>query len=235
LPQVLIALDQEIVSAQMRRIVPHELGGDGFAVEPLLQNIEALDASVPHHQKLAVDCSANPQRLQQVGKAPRNVLAGAGVKTRDASAVRIEGRHRLHPNPVPFPFGDEICRIESAHVRVLQRMGEHRRAEWRRIVARGLAGAPLEPGEQVEIGRAQAGPHQLDLRRLLVAERRRRGLCQTRRDPNTQFSRDQLEERPAPGLIERIEPVRKRGGQRGLAQRGKRSDNFAQARRRALL
>ncbi len=44
--QVLSAVDQQIVGAQMRREVGEQLGVHGLPVEPLLQHVEALHAAI---------------------------------------------------------------------------------------------------------------------------------------------------------------------------------------------
>ena len=49
----------------MRRKLGEQLGGDGLAVEPLLQHVEALHAAVAHDQQLAVDRAGQPQRLER--------------------------------------------------------------------------------------------------------------------------------------------------------------------------
>jgi hypothetical protein len=59
-------------------------------------------------------------------------------------------------------------------------------------------------------------PDQLHLVRLVAAERRHRRLGEPRGDADAQFPRDELEERPAPGLVERVEPAGDAGGQVAL-------------------
>src|SRR5215218_8864943 len=67
--------------------------------------------------------------------------------------------------------------------------------------------ATFEPGEQFAIGRRKAGPDQLDVMRVLVAERRGGGLGQPRRNANPHRAGDELQQSPAPGLVELIEPA----------------------------
>ena len=61
----------------MRGKFRHELSGDGFAIKPLLQNVEGLHPAIAHDQKLAVDSAGQAQRVKEIGKAFRNFLAGA--------------------------------------------------------------------------------------------------------------------------------------------------------------
>ena len=131
----------------------------------------------------------------------------------------------LHADAVPFPFGHEIGGIERGEIAVLDRMRQHRRPERRRIALAGLSRAAFEPGEQLDVGRREPGPEQLDLVRLLVAERGGRGLGEPRRDADAQAAGDELEQRPAAGLVERIEPARKLRRQLGLAERGEGFDD----------
>ena len=63
LAQILLALGKQIISAQMRWKFRQQFRVDGFAVEPLLQDVERLHASVTHDQKLAVDRTFELQRL----------------------------------------------------------------------------------------------------------------------------------------------------------------------------
>ena len=67
--QIVVAVDQQIVGAQMRRKFREQLGADGLAIEPLLQHVEALHPAVAHDQQFAVDRRREPQRVDQIGKA----------------------------------------------------------------------------------------------------------------------------------------------------------------------
>src|SRR6476620_7945973 len=60
LAQVFVAFDQKVVGTQMRRKLSEELRRDRFAVEPLLQNVERLNAALAHDQQLAVDRAIEP-------------------------------------------------------------------------------------------------------------------------------------------------------------------------------
>jgi hypothetical protein len=92
----------------MHRKFSQQLGIDGLAIEPLLQHVEALHPPFAHDEKLAIDGSWQSQRCKQVGKACRNILAGARVHARDPFPVPVESRDGLHPDAVPFPFAAEI-------------------------------------------------------------------------------------------------------------------------------
>ena len=117
----------------MRGKFGQQLGVDGLAVEALLQHVEALHAAIADDQEFAVDRGRQPQRVDEIGEAAGNILAGARIKPRDHGAVAAGGRHRLHADAVPFPFGRELGRIEAGEF--LDRVGEHRRAKRRRIAA----------------------------------------------------------------------------------------------------
>jgi len=53
--QVGIALAEQVVGAQMDRIVLYQLRRYDLAVQPLLQHVEALHAAIANHQQLAID------------------------------------------------------------------------------------------------------------------------------------------------------------------------------------
>ncbi len=116
-------------------------------------------------------------------------------------------------------------------IRILDRMRQHHRAERRRIEIDRLVGAALQPREQIEIGRGEPGPHQLDLVRILVAERGGGGLGQPRRNADPHRAGDELQQRPAAGLVEFVEPARELFRQFGLAQCAQRGDDLGEGRR----
>ena len=212
----------------MRGKFGEQLWRDGFAIEPLLQHVERLHAAIAHDQELAVDGAGQMQRVEEIGKAFGNILAGARIKPRDEMTamlvVRVPG-DRLHADAVPFPFRHELRRVEVLQIGIVERMRQHRRAERRRIAARRLLGAAFEPGEQLAIGRREAGPDQLDLLRILVGQRGDGGLGQPRRNADAQAAGDELDQRPAAGLVERIEPARQLLRQLRLAERGEGFDH----------
>ena len=213
----------------MRGKLGHELICDTFAIEPLLQHVERLHAMLAHDQELAVNRARQPQRIEKIGKALGNVLAGARIEPRDRSAVMARG-HGLHANAVPFPLGHEFGGVEPGKVRLVERMRQHHRPERRRIAAFRLFRAAFEPGEQLDIGRRQAGPKQLDILRVGGTERGDRRLGESRRNADAQSAGDELDQRPAAGFVQRIEPARQPRRQLGLAEGGKGFDDFSEAR-----
>jgi hypothetical protein len=165
------------------------------------------------------------QGCDQIGKARRNVLAGPRVESRDAPAVGASSGRGLHPDAVPFPFREEGRGIERGEIRLLDGVGEHRRAERRRIAALRPLCAALHPGKQLPIGRLEGWPHDLDFVGIKAAEGGDRGLGKPRRHADAQFAGDELQQRPAPGFIEAVEPPRQLRRQLALAEGGQRRDH----------
>ena len=203
-----VAVGEKIVGAQMRGKFGDQLRRDGFAVEPLLQHVEGLHAALAHDQKFAVDGAGEAQGVEQIGKALGDVFAGARIKPRDPSCRPCRAATACTRMPSHFHSAMKSAGIEPGKSLVVERMRQHRRPERRRIAARRFFRAAFEPGEQIAIGRRKPGPDQLDLLRVLAAERRGRGLGEPRRDADAQSAGDELDQRPAPGLVERIEPAR---------------------------
>ena len=114
-------------------------------------------------------------------------------------------------------------------------MRQHHRAERRRIEIDRLVGAALQPREQIEIGRGEPGPHQFDLVRVLVAEGCGGGLGEPRRDADPHRAGDELQQRPAAGLVEFVEPARELFRQFGLAQYAQVGDDLGEGRRRRVV
>src|SRR5262245_31358082 len=98
-------------------------------------------------------------------------------------------------------------------------MGEHRRPEWSGIAARRLVAATFKPSEQFEIRRPHAGPDQFQFLQVLAAECGGRGLRKPRGDADPQSAGYELEQRPAAGLVELIEPTSELSLQVGFAER----------------
>ena len=157
------------------------LGVTDLPVEPLLQHVEALYPAFAHDQQFAVDRAVEVQRVEEIGEALRNILAGAGIEPALAGVAMRAGR-RLDADAVPFPFREEIGGIELGEVRFLDRMRQHGRTKRCRIVARWFLSAAFQPGEQFGVGRRKAGPEEFDLLHVLVAECGSRGLCKPCRD-----------------------------------------------------
>ena len=84
LAQILRAIDQQIVGAQMRGKFRQQLRRDGLAVEPLLQHVEGLHAALAHHQQLAVDRAVEAAGLrpgrESSPKCPRRCANRAGAR-----------------------------------------------------------------------------------------------------------------------------------------------------------
>ena len=107
-------------------------------------------------------------------------------------------------------------------------MREHRGTVGSGVAIGRPVRAALEPGEQLTIGRREAGPDQLDLPRVVRAERGSRRLGKPRRDTDAQASGHELQQRPASGLLELVEPARDLAGQLGFAERGQRGNHLRQ-------
>src|SRR5262249_57637960 len=97
--------------------------------------VEALYASRAHDQEFAIDRSRQPQSIDQVGKASRNILAAARVEPCNESAILASAGNGLDTNAIPFPLPPKLFALEAAEIPVLDRMGEHRGAERSRITA----------------------------------------------------------------------------------------------------
>ena len=126
--QIVLIVAEQIVGAQMDRKILDQFRRNDFSVQPLLQHVEGLHAALAQHQQLAVDGAGQMQRRHEVGKAFGDVLAGARIKPRLHVAALVAARDRLHANAVPFPFRDEVRRIETGEIRILDRMRQHDRA-----------------------------------------------------------------------------------------------------------
>ena len=118
---------------------------------------------------------------------------------------------------------------------ILDRMRQHHRAERRGVQIDRLFVAPLQPCEQIEIGRGKPRPHQFDLVRILTPELRRGGLGKPRRNPDPHRAGDEFQQRPAAGLVQLVEPARQLFWEFGLAERAQRGDDFGQRRRRRVV
>ena len=156
--QVLAAVDEQIVGAQMRGKFGEQLGVDGLAVEPLLQHVEALHAALAQDQQLAVDRAGKPQRLESdresSPKCPRRCANRAAPRLSVARAAPATACTRM---PSHFHSAMKSPGSSAAKIAVLDRVRQHRRAERRRIALHRLLGAAFEPGEQLVIGRRRPG------------------------------------------------------------------------------
>ena len=105
-------------------------------------------------EQFAVEHALAGERLGDVGEAAGDVVAGAAVEPGLAA-----GMDELDADPVPFPLGGIIVHRDA---QILERMGEHERPEHRHVLGGRLGAAPLGPGEDRQIRRADAVPDLLD-------------------------------------------------------------------------
>ena len=118
------------------------------------------DPPVAQDQQFAVDDALEVQRLHHVGEGLGDVVAGAAVEPALAALA-----HRLHADAVPLPLGGVVGRDRAWRNRPPRRWpgpaspGGSAPA----CAGVGLLGAPLQPGEQVAVGRRQRVPDLLDL------------------------------------------------------------------------
>ena len=229
---VLAAIEQQIIDAQQRRKFAQHFGGGRLAVEALLQIGEGPDGVAIAHKQFAIKDDIGEgrgqQRLDHVGKGAAHVLASARVKPRDARPIGARDNRRLHAHAIPFPFGDIIARVECRDVVGRQRVGEHGRAKRRGVVADGPGATALGPCEQVDIGRRETVPDFLDRLDANVAQRGDRRLGETRGNADAQGAGEQLQQRPAAGLVEIVEKTREQRRRVALARRTQRIDDNRQ-------
>ena len=136
----------------------------------------------------------------------RNVVAGAAVEPGLAT-----GMDQLHANPVPLPFRGIVF---ERHFRVVERVGEHERAEHRHVARRRLLAAPFRPVEQLGKGRAQPMPDFLDRIELEPERLGQRLLRQPGIDPDAELAERELEQA-------RIVPKRRDGRASAQAPAGR--------------
>ena len=138
----------------------------------------------------------------------------------------------LHADAVPFPLGREIGCIQPRKVGVLDRVRQHHRPERRGDAVDRFFGAAFEPCEQIEIWRRETWPDQFDIVRVLVAERRRRGLGEPRGHADPHRAGDEFQERPATDFVQLVEPAGELRRQFGLAEGAQRGDDIGERGRR---
>ena len=215
----------------MGRKFLQQLGRDGLPVEALLQHVEALHAALAQDQQFAVDRAREGDRLGEIGEGAGNVLAGARIDPRHLLPGLVAPPGGLDADAVPFPLAREGGRIEFREVRLLvDRVGEHRRAERRGVEGGGALPPPLDPGEQAEIRRLQPVPDLLHRIGLVAAERPHRRLGEAGGDAHAKRPGYELQQRPAPGLVEGIEPAGDMGRQVGFLHGGEGLDHFREGR-----
>ena len=139
------AVLEEVVGAQVGGVAAELGGGDGLAVQALLQVGEGGDAAVlAADEELAVEGGVEVEGVEQVGEGLADVVAGAGE---EAAAVGVGGG--LDADAVPFPLGGEVGGVEAGEVGRVEGVGEHDRAE--RGGAGGLGRGPV-PVSQAKSG-----------------------------------------------------------------------------------
>ena len=140
------------------------------------------------------------------GKAAGNIVAGAREEAPLAALMC-----RLHADAVPLPFRHEVLRLDQGELPVLDLMRQHQRAEGRRGPDFGPWASAGKPGEQLGIRRAKPVPDLLDVGQRHFRPFGERGLGEPRRDADAERSGEELEQRPALGGIEPIEPMGQAG------------------------
>ena len=111
-------------------------------------------------------------------------------------------------------------------------MRQHDRTEWCGIAIDWFICAAFQPREQIEIGRCKPGPDQFDIVSVLIAKRGGCGFRQSCGDTDPQAACHQLQKRPAPCLVEFVQPADELCGNLGLAQRIEGGDHLGQRWRR---
>ena len=165
------------------------------------RSLKGATSPLRAHQQLAVEHGIEVEPADHVGKAVRYVVARARIEMHLAGP-----RHDLHADAVPLPFGGEIGGFERLPIGILQRMRQHQRPEgWRTGHVRPRS-APLEPGEQRLVRRRERVPDLLDIADGKARHLGRRRLGKARRYADAQRAGQQLDERPPPCRVERIEP-----------------------------
>ncbi len=152
--------------------------------------------------------------LDHVGEAAGDVLAGARVEPRHVLPVRPAPADRLHADAVPLPLGEHHLGVELVEIAVLDARGpawaggtardRSASGRWRgprprRTAPRKAAPARARPPRCRPARRRRARPRALLARRAETPIRRRAG--------------DQLQQRPAAGLVQRVEPAREQARQ----------------------
>ena len=138
LAQVLVAVGEQIVGAQMRGKLGHELG---VTVLRLSRCCSTLKIAHGRSRMISSSPSIAPgsrSASSEIGKALGNVLAGARIEPRDASAPSCRAATACTRMPSHFHSAMNSAGSSAGEVRLVERMRQHRRAERRRIAARRL-------------------------------------------------------------------------------------------------
>ena len=226
--QILAFQPEHVVEPDVRGMLLEHLGRHGLAVEALLQVVERSDGVVAPHEQFAVEHALEIDRLDDVRKGAQHVFTGAAEE-----ALHAARGSDLYADAVPFPFGAEVRRIEPVDLGAVDRVGQHRREEGTAHVRGGLRTVGRQPVEQGTVGRREAVPDLLDFGDGLVADIGHGLLGQTGRHTDTQCAGQQLEQGPASGRIELVEPALQDRGRLHFGRALQGLDHFAQGRGRA--
>ncbi len=153
-------------------------------------------------EEFAVDGGVEVEGGEEVGEGVRDVVAGAGVE-----AALVAFGDGLDADAVPFPFGGEVGGVQAGEVVLLDRVGEHDRAEGGEGGADGLRAGAGEPGEEGDVRGGEAVPEFLDLGDVLVAEGGEGLFGEAGGDADAKAAGDELEEGEAAGVVEAVEEV----------------------------
>ena len=156
LAQVLVAVDQEVVGARCAGIVGQQLGVTVLRLSRCCRSPNAATRPSRTTSSSPSSAPSKSQRVDEVGKAAGDVVAGARVEPRDArpSARRRPPARGCRPISIRR---HEVGRIERGEVASRRSHGPASpggTAPDRSTVR--LLGAALEPGEQLGVGRLRA-------------------------------------------------------------------------------
>ena len=137
-------------------------------------------------------CRESPRRCR------RRSAKTAASRRRALSCTRM---------PSHFHSARKSRGIERGELGVLERMRQHQRAEGRGALASGRGARPRASANSGTVGRRERRARPPRSRRPSGRHVGQRGLGEPRRDADAQRAGDQLEQRPAAGGIERVEPA----------------------------
>ncbi len=167
-----IGLGPDVLPFQVQHIIDDDAGRMAFqqglaralAAQALLQVIEGAVIVAAPDDQFAVEHGGKVQVFQSIWKRCTDLVAGP--REDGAPGRPID---QLDADTVVFPLRGIGFRCDQAVVLLLQCVGQHDRREGQVFVHGGDIRPPLQPGEQVLIGRAQAVPYSLDGFDRLVA------------------------------------------------------------------
>ena len=191
--QVFISIKQQIVEADVGRIIAQHFGGHGLTVQALLQIVEWRHFGLAHDEQFAVsDAVLVHEGGANVGERGGDVVALAREHF-DLAAAACD----LHADAVPFPFGGEILGAEFWPVAVFDWVRQHHGAEHRLRSGIGFGYAAFEPGKHVGVGRFERVPDFFDFRDVAGKGFGDRRFGEPGRDTDTRRATQQFEQCPA--------------------------------------